>query len=90
VALAGLYGGRPSSLTSTAVPGQSPSSTRAGQPATSAASDAVSPGRSALVAAAAQDLADCQSLTAQGKLAKAGQKLQDLKNKVNPLRTGGR
>jgi hypothetical protein len=89
-ALAGLFGGQPSSLTSTATQGQNPSSMRAGQPATSAALGAVSPGRTALIAAAAQDLADYQSLTAQGKLAEAGQKLQDLKNKLNQLQSGGK
>jgi hypothetical protein len=85
-ALAGLFGGQPSSLTSTAQ-AQGPSSMQAAQPTASAA---VSPGRSALIAAAAQDLADYQSLTAQGKLAEAGQKLQDLKSKLNQLQTTGK
>jgi hypothetical protein len=89
-ALAGLFGGQPSSLTSTAAQAQGPLSTQAGQPATSTAPGAVSPGRNALIAAAAQDLADYQSLTAQGKLAEAGQKLQDLKNKLNQLQTTGK
>ncbi len=89
-ALAGLFGGQPSSLTATAAQAQGPSSTQAGQPAPSAALGAVSPGRTALIAAAAQDLADYQSLTAQGKLAEAGQKLQDLKNKLNQLQTTGK
>jgi uncharacterized membrane protein (UPF0182 family) len=89
-ALAGLFGGQPSSLTSTAAQAEGPSSTQAGQPAPSAALGAVSPGRTALIAAAGQDLADYQSLTAQGKLAEAGQKLQDLKNKLNQLQTTGK
>jgi uncharacterized membrane protein (UPF0182 family) len=89
-ALAGLFGGQPSSLTSTAAQAEGPSSTQAGQPAPSDALGAVSPGRTALIAAAAQDLADYQSLTAQGKLAEAGQKLQDLKNKLNQLQTTGK
>ncbi len=89
-ALAGLFGGQPSSLTSTAAQAEGPSSTQAGQPAPSDALGAVSPGRTALIAAAARDLADYQSLTAQGKLAEAGQKLQDLKNKLNQLQTTGK
>jgi uncharacterized membrane protein (UPF0182 family) len=89
-ALAGLFGGQPSSLTSTASQAQGASSAQVGGPATSVAAGAISPGRTALIAAAAQDLADYQSLTAQGKLAEAGQKLQDLKNKLNQLQTSGK
>ncbi|MGB9147933.1 MAG: hypothetical protein WCC14_19080, partial [Acidobacteriaceae bacterium] len=43
--------------------------------------------RSALVAAAAQDLSDYESLTAAGKLAQAGQKLEDLKQKLSQLQS---
>ncbi|MGA8162879.1 MAG: UPF0182 family protein, partial [Acidobacteriaceae bacterium] len=84
-ALAALFGGQPSSLTAVAAPSPSSSSTEAapsGQPATPATAAS---NRAALIAAAANDLADYQSLTAQGKLAEAGQKLQDLKNKLNQL-----
>jgi uncharacterized protein len=92
-ALAALFGGQPSSLTATAGPSQSSSSASSGpsgQPAPSAANGSISSNRAALIAAAAQDLADYQSLTAQGKLAEAGQKLQDLKSKLSQLQAGGR
>jgi uncharacterized protein len=78
-AMASLFGGEPSSLTaSAAAPENAP-------PATSAAPVAGATDRNALIAAAAQDLADYQSLTAAGKLAEAGQKLEDLKRKLAQL-----
>ena len=89
-ALAALFDGQPSSLTSTTAQAQAPPSTQAGQSAASVATGAISPDRTALIAAAAQDLADYQSLTAQGKLAQAGQKLEDLKRKLNQLQAGGK
>ena len=48
---------------------------------------ATPPHREALIAAAAQDLADGQRLTAEGKLAKAGQKLEDLKHQLDRLQS---
>jgi acyl-CoA reductase-like NAD-dependent aldehyde dehydrogenase len=45
-------------------------------------------GRNPLIVAAAQDLADYQRLTAEGKLAEAGQKLEDLKRKLEQLQAG--
>ena len=39
----------------------------------------------ALIAGAAKDLADYQRLTAEGKLAEAGQKLEQLKRKLDEL-----
>ena len=39
----------------------------------------------ALISSAARDLADYQRLTAEGKLAEAGQKLEDLKQKLDAL-----
>jgi hypothetical protein len=39
----------------------------------------------ALIAEAARDLADYQRLTAEGKLAEAGQKLEDLKRALDKL-----
>ena len=89
-ALAALFEGQPSSLTSTRAQTQAPSSNQAGQPPASGAPGSTTPARAALVAAAAQDLADYQSLTAQGKLAQAGQKLEDLKRKLNQLQAGGK
>jgi hypothetical protein len=38
-----------------------------------------------LIRAAAKDLADYQRLTAEGKLAEAGQKLEELKHKLDEL-----
>ncbi|MFP5230365.1 MAG: UPF0182 family protein [Acidobacteriota bacterium] len=84
-ALAALFGGQPSSLTATAAPAPSAPSAGSGQSATTG--PGTSSNRAALIAAAARDLSDYQSLTAQGKLAEAGQKLQDLKNKLNQLQT---
>jgi hypothetical protein len=89
-ALAALFGGQPSSLTATAPQPQTAQSAESGSPGQPAASGATSPNRAALIAAAAQDLADYQSLTAQGKLAEAGQKLQDLKIKLNRLQSAGK
>jgi hypothetical protein len=40
---------------------------------------------SSLIAAAAKDLADYQRLTAEGKLGEAGQKLEQLKRKLDEL-----
>ena len=39
----------------------------------------------ALISGAAQDLSDYQRLTAEGKLAEAGRKLEDLKRKLEQL-----
>ncbi len=39
----------------------------------------------ALIAAAARDIADYQRLTAEGKLGEAGQKLEQLKQKLDQL-----
>jgi hypothetical protein len=39
----------------------------------------------ALIAGAAKDLADYQRLTAEGKLGEAGQKLEQLKRKLDEL-----
>ncbi|MGA7521263.1 MAG: UPF0182 family protein [Acidobacteriaceae bacterium] len=89
-ALAALFGGQPSSLTESAAESQAGVSAPSGPPGTSAAPASISPGRSALISAAAQDLADYQNLTAQGKLAEAGQKLQDLKSKLSQLQAGGK
>jgi len=41
----------------------------------------------ALIAEAAKDLADYQRLTAEGKLADAGQKLEELKRALEKLNT---
>jgi hypothetical protein len=44
----------------------------------------------ALIAEAGKDLADYQRLTAEGKLAEAGQKLEDLKRALNKLEAAKR
>jgi uncharacterized protein len=81
-AMQALFGGGTSSLTAQAtVP---PEATQAG--ATPAAAGKA-PDRSGLIAGAAQDLEDYQRLTAAGKLAEAGQKLEDLKRKLQQLNT---
>jgi len=59
------------------------------EPERSAGSSAVptKPGADvrALITGAAKDLADYQRLTAEGKLAEAGQKLEQLKRKLDEL-----
>lgn len=79
-ALRALFAGAPSSLNAEPsgpeTPPQEPS-------AATASKQAPDPNR--LIAGAAQDLADYQRLTAQGKLAEAGQKLQQLKQKLDSL-----
>jgi len=74
-ALQSLFGGQPSSLTS--APGQPAPEAAPSQPNGAKASV-----RQDLIRSAAKDLSDYQQLTAQGKLAEAGQKLQDLKRKL--------
>ena len=54
-------------------------------PEAAAAAAAPSPDTQALIAAAAQNLADYQRLTAEGKLGEAGQKLEDLKRVLEQL-----
>ncbi len=82
-AMASLFGGETSSLTAAT------SSSEPGQTTLTASGNgtlpANAPDRRALIAAAAQDLADYQRLTAAGKLAEAGQKLEDLKHNLDRL-----
>jgi uncharacterized protein len=53
--------------------------------ATSAAAAKPAGDLNALIAGAAKDLADYQRLTAEGKLGEAGQKLEQLKRKLDEL-----
>ena len=79
-AMASLFGGAVSSLTSpsiVAAPAE-PQRNVAAQPV---------PGLNALIAEAARDLADYQRLTAEGKLGEAGQKLEELKGVLDKLNT---
>jgi hypothetical protein len=84
-AMAALFGGQVSSLTATAAP-----SAPAGQTATPATAPGKQADRNTLISQAAQDLADYQRLTAEGKLAEAGQKLEDLKRKLDQLQATGK
>jgi uncharacterized protein len=83
-AIAALFGNASSSLTAT-VTTQAPAN-----PAAAAAPGAVvaqgAPDVNALIAQAARDFDDYQQLTSQGKLAEAGQKLDDLKRVLDQLR----
>jgi len=64
-----------------------PASPPAGAPTTAAAA----PGDvNALIADAARDFADYQQLTAAGKLAEAGEKLEKLKRTLEELQTRSR
>jgi uncharacterized membrane protein (UPF0182 family) len=74
-ALASLFGGATSSLSSTEVPQSSPASLGVQQPTD----------LNSLIAEAGKDFADYQRLTAEGKLGEAGQKLEELKRVIGKL-----
>ena len=76
-ALQSLFAGAASSLNTEAAT-SAPAAT-AGTPAKTA------PDLNALIQGAARDLEDYQRLTAQGKLGEAGQKLEQLKQKLDAL-----
>jgi hypothetical protein len=71
-----LFNGEPSSLSGAAAPPKQEQATAA--PTTKPSEDLNS-----LISGASQDLADYQRLTAQGRLAEAGQKLEQLKQKLD-------
>jgi len=77
-AMAALFGGATSSLSSSDPSRAAPASTAAHQPAGDL---------NALIAEAAKNLADYQRLTAEGKLGEAGQKLEELKRAIDKLNT---
>ncbi|HEY1579993.1 MAG TPA: UPF0182 family protein [Terracidiphilus sp.] len=80
-ALRSLFGGEVSTLSTEQAPSQpQASAVQGGKPAP--ASDL-----NALIEGAARDFDDYQRLTAQGKLGEAGQKLEQLKEKLNTLST---
>ena len=79
-AMAALFGGQASSLNAVAPPAEPGRSTAA-----SAASAKTGTDLNAIIAEAAKDLADYQRLTAEGKLGEAGQKLEQLKRKLDQL-----
>jgi len=74
-ALASLFGGQISSLSSTEAPQSAPASQIAPPPADI----------NSLIAEAGKDFADYQRLTAEGKLSEAGQKLEELKRVIDKL-----
>src|SRR5579864_8154968 len=79
-AMRALFGGEVSSLSGTTAPAESEGGAAAPVAATA-------PGRdvNTLITGAAKDLADYQRLTAEGKLGEAGQKLEQLKRKLEEL-----
>ena len=77
-AMKSLFGGETSSLSAAAAPAEPGRS--AASPAKPEAADLNS-----LIAGAARDLADYQRLTAEGKLGEAGEKLEQLKKKLDQL-----
>jgi hypothetical protein len=77
-ALASLFGSESSSLTASEAPQAAPAAGGAAPPAVSL---------NALISQAGADFSDYQRLTAQGKLAEAGQKLDDLKRVLDQLST---
>jgi uncharacterized membrane protein (UPF0182 family) len=74
-ALASLFGGQISSLSSAEAPQSVPAHQTAPQPADV----------NALIAEAGKDFADYQRLTAEGRLSEAGQKLEELKRVIDKL-----
>ena len=81
-ALASLFGGAVSSMSAAAAPVESDRKTSASASKAQPEADF-----NALIAEAAQDLADYQRLTAEGKLGEAGQKLEELKRALDKLNT---
>jgi hypothetical protein len=83
-ALASLFGGETSSLSSTEsaqpAPQTGTQTASASQPAPKVATD-----QNGLIAEAGRDFADYQRLTAEGKLGEAGQKLDQLKHVLDQL-----
>ena len=79
-AMRALFGGEASSLSAVAAPVEPERTSAASAAPTKPTSDL-----NALIAGAAKDLADYQRLTAEGKLGEAGQKLEQLKRKLDQL-----
>jgi uncharacterized protein len=79
-AMRSLFNGETSSLSGTTAPTESERAASAPITAIKTEADA-----NALIIGAAKDLADYQRLTAEGKLGEAGQKLEQLKRKLDDL-----
>src|SRR5229473_3745373 len=84
LAMAALFGTAPSGLSAQVSP-----AAPAARPASATTAAAAAPGDdvNALIAEAARDFSDYQQLTAAGKLAEAGEKLQALKRTLEELQT---
>src|ERR1700687_1450904 len=80
-AMRALFGGEVSSLSGTAAPAEPERGSGAGSAAATKSGADVN----TLITGAAKDLADYQRLTAEGKLGEAGQKLEQLKRKLDEL-----
>ncbi len=78
-ALSALFGGAAPSLPTINTAASAPST------APASATNISSPALNELISGAAKDLADYQHLTAEGKLGEAGQKLEQLKQKLDQL-----
>ena len=79
-ALRSLFGGEAPSLS-----GEQPAPQQRANTAPSASASQPANDLNALIQGAAKDFDDYQRLTAQGKLSEAGQKLEQLKTKLNKL-----
>jgi len=79
-ALASLFGSQTPSLTGAESPQSAPTAAPSGKPQSA-------PDLNALISQASRDFADYQRLTSEGKLAEAGQKLDDLKRVLDQLST---
>ena len=89
-AMASLFGGTVSSLTASSTTAAAISAEPARSTSTAASSSQPAADVNALIAEAAKDLADYQHLTAEGKLAEAGQKLEELKRALDKLNARSR
>ncbi len=89
-AMASLFGGTVSSLTASSTTTAAISAEPARSTTQSASSSQPAADVNALIAEAAKDLADYQRLTAEGKLAEAGQKLEELKRALDKLNARSR
>lgn len=85
-AMAALFNGGPSTLSAREAPG--PAAVPAQAIAGRVEAQGPQPGLNALIDAAAQDFTDYQQLTAAGKLADAGKKLEALKRTLAKLKSG--
>jgi uncharacterized protein len=83
-AMAALFGGAASSMSASATSGGTVPAEAAHRASPSAAPQPAAD-LNALITEAARDLSDYQRLTAEGKLAEAGQKLEDLKRALDKL-----